>query len=151
MTPRSRTSSRDAVPPLAHCLIPNDDRLIPPFDETITLEPRHELIEGRAGATDAVRSHDVSDDTAGLITREQHAQGEELQVGKRRQLARSGRHKVALYTIWDSTNQEKGCVSFARPADRRLGPSLRSVDLPALPRRFPHALIEGILCAEPYR
>ena len=102
LSPRSRAGGRDAVAPFANGLIADNDRLVPSLDEPVALEARHELIERGAGASHAVVGDDIADDAARLFTRENDAEGEELEMGKRWQLAEDRRHKVALYTISDT-------------------------------------------------
>src|SRR5688572_18499457 len=67
LPPRPDSGCRDAIATLADGLIADDDGLVPALDQTIALEPRHELVERRTGPLHAVFGDDVTDDTAGLL------------------------------------------------------------------------------------
>ena len=66
-------------------MVTDRDLLVPPVDQPVLLEPRHQLIERRAGAANPIRGQCLAQASARLRLGLQHAQDEELQVRQQRQ------------------------------------------------------------------
>src|SRR3982751_82169 len=80
LSPRATTRRGDAIASLTNGLVADGDGLVPAVNESIALEPRHELVERGARASDTEVGDHIADDAARLLTRENDAECEELQV-----------------------------------------------------------------------
>src|SRR3954470_17431967 len=94
--PELRARRTQPVTPLGDSLVPYRDLLVPAVDQPVPLEPRHQLIERRCAALDAMRLQRLAQHAPGLLVLAQQAEHQELHVRDRRKLLR---HKVSLYTI----------------------------------------------------